>query len=484
LFSTGGVLSQNAYDFNGSDQLSDELIFDLSKRAYAPVAYRNVDFAADATGAPLNKHYKLFSDLPIGDPFCCEVSRSVNNSPAADVMTALHQENGFVFVGGAGGLAVLSRNDGTGFDSSVGSAGGLGSDIEDFTADPQSFGDATFAFRKIPGIEESVHDLVSTGRYLYVMTPKNLYRIRLHAEKGLTGAAEMFDTAELNAAPTMFSSAMSHVDATSVASLEVLTGGEQTTFAGKVTTAHFSKGQVVIQKVMTLGDDEHFAQMIGVPNSQVIFVATNSAKTISHKIYVIKEGDNPALTTIKTAIATADNKITGSNESFRRMHLAMCNTFNQNLTQGDGAALTLTSGVTIANLYVLTGSVFSPSKLLRYEIVGGVEAADVDVPGSHYRYPRVGLAAATAWHSAATTVSSTGFLANGMTTDSGPMLFASSNASGAGTEGHLWRFDPAATNSMRALESGSATKSEYRALFPTATGSQQFFGSFGVVGQE
>ena len=88
-------------------------------------------------------------------PICCaEVSRATSGT------------DGWIFVGGYNGVAVLRNTDGTGWNSFSGSELNTLSTISAFT------------FKKI-GNFRHVHKLVCDGQYLYVMTPQTLYRVSM-----------------------------------------------------------------------------------------------------------------------------------------------------------------------------------------------------------------------------------------------------------------------------------------------------------------
>ncbi|MFC1854638.1 hypothetical protein ACFLY6_02115 [Candidatus Dependentiae bacterium] len=105
----------------------------------------------------------LFTDEALnffGELYCSEISRtSASNS-------------GWLFLGTQNGLVVLSKTDGTGWDSSVGLSDcntGGGGDLENCT------------FKNLSGISEPVYSLRSDGTNLFVTTNKKLYKVVMGA---------------------------------------------------------------------------------------------------------------------------------------------------------------------------------------------------------------------------------------------------------------------------------------------------------------
>lgn len=74
---------------------------------------------------------------------------------------------GWFFIGGSGGLAVLTKPDGTGWDA----ASGLGEGFDGLTQD--------MAFKKI-GNFKNVRKLISSGGQLFILTAFGLYRININ----------------------------------------------------------------------------------------------------------------------------------------------------------------------------------------------------------------------------------------------------------------------------------------------------------------
>jgi len=128
----------------------------------------------DFSGASLSDNVKTIdaTTQAIGPICCAEISRS-----------SAHDE-GWLFVGGKSGVAVLSKDDGTGW-----------TDIENLTTDLTGF-----TLKKI-GSFTNVHKLVCDGTYLYIMTPQVLYRVAMDADKfKLTSPDDL--GAEIVARPT------------------------------------------------------------------------------------------------------------------------------------------------------------------------------------------------------------------------------------------------------------------------------------------
>lgn len=86
--------------------------------------------------------------------------------------------NGWLFVGGIGGLAVLTNPDGTGWDATA----GLGPNFDGLKNN--------MAFKKV-GNYTFVRKLVYDGDYLYVLTDTALYRINLVTSNFGTGALDV-----------------------------------------------------------------------------------------------------------------------------------------------------------------------------------------------------------------------------------------------------------------------------------------------------
>ena len=122
----------------------------------------------------VNANFKVFTD---------EALQNIGPICAAEVARSSSADEGWLFVGGYGGLAVLRKGtDGNGW-----------TDIEDL-----SFTDMTF---KEIGDFSRVHKIVCDGTYLYVMTQKALYRIYMDSDKFKDTSPDPLD-AQIIAQPT------------------------------------------------------------------------------------------------------------------------------------------------------------------------------------------------------------------------------------------------------------------------------------------
>jgi len=126
----------------------------------------------DFVGANLSNNLKIYSNdaLKSIGPICCaEVTKGAE---------------GWVFVGGYNGLAVLSDVDGGGLTT-----------VDDLTTNFNNF-----TFKKL-GSFKNIHKIVSDDTYLYFLTPKAVYRIELDATK-FDGVPTAALNAEIIAQPT------------------------------------------------------------------------------------------------------------------------------------------------------------------------------------------------------------------------------------------------------------------------------------------
>jgi hypothetical protein len=343
VISTGGYLSAAN---NGALDLKDDFM------NFAAVPYLNTDFDTNSK----SKHYHCFTDLDgVGDVLCVEVSRAGH----ADGAVAPNNY-GYIFVGGSKGVSVLRKSNGNGFDSDV-----SGSDLEDFSATI-----ATMSFKKIPGILEPIHEMVSTRAFLYLMGETNVYRIRLHS--GFICDIFTEDPNPVN--NTMFRDYMSELTLDARVNLATLPA---------------DTGVVVVQKVRTAGPGEFFLHMVNVPNTGAIVISSMQGES-SH-LYAIKngeavqvEGAEPSLN-----VYSVDTTNPGAESNYkktlsypvRRMYLANYDVTNPYL--GDGERHFSSSGTygldvggapifgPVANLYVLSGSRRDAnSRVYAYEING------------------------------------------------------------------------------------------------------------------
>jgi hypothetical protein len=118
------------------------------------------------------------SELSIGAINCAEVARS----------TA--ENKGWLFVGGSGGIAVLSQNNGFGWNGSEGL----------FALSAKGFPGPDYTFKIINlGTGNSFTDvrkLICDGTYLYVLTAKNLYRLKMDAKYFRGRSTVTFDSTD------------------------------------------------------------------------------------------------------------------------------------------------------------------------------------------------------------------------------------------------------------------------------------------------
>lgn len=109
---------------------------------------------------------------------CAEISRiqtyklSETNPKVADGP----QECGWIFIGGENGIAVLRKNDGTGWNTTDGLS----------ALNSTSFPGTAYSFLKLQppsGFNfKNIRKLVSDGKYLYILTRTDLYRLEMNAD--------------------------------------------------------------------------------------------------------------------------------------------------------------------------------------------------------------------------------------------------------------------------------------------------------------
>ncbi len=110
----------------------------------------------------------------LGPIYCTEISHSDQ------------EDEGWLFAGGYGGLAVLSAPSGNGWDGSVGLSSV--SELEETVGEETS----AFTFKTLSGIEGPIYKLHADGKYLYAMTRDVVYKIEMNADKfRLTDPAEL-----------------------------------------------------------------------------------------------------------------------------------------------------------------------------------------------------------------------------------------------------------------------------------------------------
>ena len=137
-----------------------------AKRWTAASGYRLVIFAKASGGNPYgsSKDYIIFDQtknpdlIKMGPVYCTEVSKATTGN------------NGWLFVGGYGGLAVLADNQGVGWNCDTGLTSTL--DLS-----------ATTTIHHLSGITDPVYKLQADGNQLFALTRKNLYRIDMNSSK-------------------------------------------------------------------------------------------------------------------------------------------------------------------------------------------------------------------------------------------------------------------------------------------------------------
>ncbi len=107
-----------------------------------------------------------------------EVSRTQTSAIPSNRQT-VYQTGGWLFIGGSNGIAVLCQSDGSGWNTSTGLSG----------LSNTNFPVNGYAFNLLtppPGVTpaynfSNILKLVSDGKYLYILTPSDLYRLEMNA---------------------------------------------------------------------------------------------------------------------------------------------------------------------------------------------------------------------------------------------------------------------------------------------------------------
>lgn len=418
IMSTGGLLTRAPGDSKSNAVVS------ASNKPYCSSAFSDTEVSV----ANMPKHYQFYQSVDgIGAILCAAVATTSNVDPretaAQAVGTLFPATHGFVFVGGQHGIAVLRKANGNGFDTSAGAEtqGTLMSSALLDLSDTDAVGSMTW--KRIPGIEEDIHDIVSTFGFIYAMGKQKVYRIRLHSKM-----SELFPTGEQDSTSTMFADTMTFVKVLATEKLNNVSTSFDESLRGLNTTytpnnQAFKKNVVVIQEVLSLSNGEYCSSMVATPNCGPIFVATNTADGGS-RIYSIKLPHcyhaNPAeaqsIFNNNASSAGSTDYVHSFSYPTRRMRFETINLLNGNLSSGinatdkvseatavvatttlsrllinglynDDTTLGTRLGV-IGNLYVLSGTVFKPeTKMYVYEVKGNV--AGTPVVGHQVRAPFV-----------------------------------------------------------------------------------------------
>lgn len=459
LMSTGALRSAGRV-FNATLDASNVKTAD---RPYFVAGYS----AAELVGAELDKHYKSYQIPGLGDVLCAEVARvtDANYLGAAVAGTPYPQTHGFVFVGGQGGLYVLSDDNGKGFNARSGN-GTMGSKIEDMATVTAGTGGEfvntttpanQMSFHKIPNIDGPVHDLVCSGGYLYVMMAQKVLRIRLHAQNGAVLVTQ-------NAVAEMFKSSMKVHTVPATEKLNALSASYTTDVTGN----KFDNDVVVIQTVFDFsGTSEYFAHMTGNPNVGPLFIASNVGS--GSNLYCLKHpgavscdstyadvatvSPDGALANVfggNIAATTADYKYSFSEAHIRRLAYRSINNWNGDLETYDSTGtpvqrkmLTVTGSSillnglyddmgavahkTIGNLYVITGSIFKDSDIRIFDVRGNILGHVAGLSQLSQPYVVVKPGAVTDWLKADTkrtaSVMSLPSLVNGLNFGGQPVVY-------------------------------------------------------------
>jgi hypothetical protein len=200
------------------------------------------------------------------------------------------------------------------------------------------------SFKNIPGINSPVFEIISTDQFIYFMTHKNVFRMKLQ-------------TFENDEDSSFFNDSMEVV----VLENDVDPELEQSKDSSKL----------IIQKLFKDSSDEYFLNMIRIEGTSAMFLA--STKDSISYLYLIKDANKPLVFSEDPAknIFLENTKDKESDHLFkkrlpyyfRRMNSISLNSKNKNL-KSDSVA-------TIANLYVLSGSIReNNSSLFTYEVKG------------------------------------------------------------------------------------------------------------------
>lgn len=287
--------------------------------------------AITGSGLVAATHYKKFDCK--GDVLCAEITRLGQGVDSPVLYPLTH---GFIFVGTTQGLFVLRKTSGAGFNAKNGVSGAsaFATDLSAALSD--------MSFEQVAGFAEPVHALHATQKYLYVMTTKSLKRIRLHSNSGelFSGTA---GTNTYDVACTMFASAAPvYVDA----SVNLMTTPYDTT-------------KLVVQSVMDSAGQERFVNMVGSPNSSMIYLASIvSGKTRIYPLF----GNDPVVTLSANTDALnqypafvgvlKDNRTYSYNGYVRNMVLRTINYQNPILNDTNNGFGYLNNSTGLQNLFV------------------------------------------------------------------------------------------------------------------------------------
>ena len=115
-----------------------------------------------------------------------EVSRTQTSIVPPTTKQPVYQTGGWLFIGGSNGVAVLCQSDGSGWNTSSGLAGLANTD---FPVNGYAFQQLTPPTNVTPAYNFSnILKLVSDGKYLYILTPSDLYRLEMNAHDFSTNA--------------------------------------------------------------------------------------------------------------------------------------------------------------------------------------------------------------------------------------------------------------------------------------------------------
>jgi hypothetical protein len=120
----------------------------------------------------------------LGFVTCAEVSRIKRVTPIKPKGVTEPENCGWVFIGGQNGVAVLCQSDGSGWNTKTG--------LSELTSKAGSFPGTTYSFLKLNPPAEfnftNIRKLVSDGKYLYILTRTDLYRLDMNAYDFRTNA--------------------------------------------------------------------------------------------------------------------------------------------------------------------------------------------------------------------------------------------------------------------------------------------------------
>ena len=495
LVSTGGLLTR----CSGSAAVDSRTVAPMD-RPYSVSAFGSTETASTA----LSNHYVYYDDIDgIGDVLCAEVARvsnaNVYGTATSDpeLTSGFPHTHGFIFVGGQNGIAVLRNADGTGFDASCGkkaqSAAGdyMSNDLETLST---KLGGMTF--KKIPGINEAIHEMVASSGFLYAMGSKTVYRIRLHSYLDT-----LFPTNDYKSAASMFKDTMSVQTVDATETLDALTGSYSADYVGLNGTVNrtFKSSVVVIQPVLPATSGEYFCSMVGFPNTGSIFIGSNQGS--GSNIYVIKYAH--AASCDPNTISARQPGNTGNvfgdeyykkDFSFpiRKLALAQINVLNGNLeTYADTTIPTrqfisnvastglYSAGVEygiIGNLYVLSGSIYTPSSVHVYAINGSVKGYVQNGSEKQLLSPFIFAAGGASWLSdeISALTSDLGLLPSGLDLTGPTYVYAHSSN---GVDNHLNLLDFGYSPVLTHHEANTKPESFIFSSVHFENGSQSLFGT-------